>query len=389
MDRKVIGPSLNTIVLFILLIAETGAGKQHGLDCVRMLLRAMGLEHCYAAGGLASVQAIEEIIEGIKGIDPNPNALVVIDEVGSWLLRILTGQVGNTNEIPAHLQILWGQSPNGTWMGTKKVGKEMRKWHSVAFALLGFSTEKAFFKALRDRLISSGFVNRMLLFNVGRGAPERVDPKYNWTQCPEWLVKALRRVTNLDAVPFDGPMKLILPAMNGGAIVMRDWHRLDWGSGVKEACRAYEKQIRAMPTVEDRELWIRTHDIAIRLATILAVYRCSATVEMSDGEWAVAIANRSTQQLKQGVDRYMIEELEDKELAEIIREYFRARKGIAVPIGEATKHFENKGSFKQVNDAIWHVVRTNDVIQLDKQEDLGGGPGRPTIYLTWRKGWKG
>ena len=41
-DRKVIGPSGNSTILFTLVIAETGAGKQHGLDCVRALLQAMG-----------------------------------------------------------------------------------------------------------------------------------------------------------------------------------------------------------------------------------------------------------------------------------------------------------------------------------------------------------
>src|SRR5262249_35194431 len=96
-------------ILIVMLALETAAlvqqHKQHGLDCVRALLRAMGLEECYAAGGLASVQAIEEIIEGVKDrIAPNPNAIVVIDEVGSWLLRIMTGNIGNVNEIPAHLQ---------------------------------------------------------------------------------------------------------------------------------------------------------------------------------------------------------------------------------------------------------------------------------------------
>src|SRR5262249_19096825 len=159
------------------------------LDCVRALLRAMGLEECYAAGGLASVQAIEEIIEGVKDrIAPNPNAIVVIDEVGSWLLRIMTGNIGNVNEIPAHLQILWGLTAGGFWTGTKKKDKEMQSWYSVAFSLLGFSTEKMFFGALKDKLLGSGFVNRMLLFNVGRGAVERVDPKYSVNECPRWLV---------------------------------------------------------------------------------------------------------------------------------------------------------------------------------------------------------
>jgi hypothetical protein len=88
---------------------------------------------------------------------------VVIDEIGGWLARILSkGQSGNVNEIPSHLQTLWGLSVEGAWMGTKKLGKEMQSWYSVAFAINGFSTEKMFFKALKDKLLSSGFVNRML-----------------------------------------------------------------------------------------------------------------------------------------------------------------------------------------------------------------------------------
>lgn len=41
LDRKVLGPLGNSVVLFILLIAETGAGKQHTMNCIRILLRAM------------------------------------------------------------------------------------------------------------------------------------------------------------------------------------------------------------------------------------------------------------------------------------------------------------------------------------------------------------
>jgi hypothetical protein len=387
-DRKVIGPSGNSTILFTLVIAETGAGKQHGFDCIRVLLRAMGIEHCYAAGGLASVQSIEEIIEGIKErTEPNPNALVVIDEVGGWLARILSkGQSGNVNEIPSHLQTLWGLSVESTWMGTKKLGKEMQSWYSVAFAIIGFSTEKMFFKALKDKLLGSGFVNRMLLFNVGRGAPERVDPKYGWNECPRWLVKAMRRVTSLDAAPFHGPMKLTIPAKDGSVVVLKDFHRVEWGPGVKEACRAYEKEIRAMPSVDDRELWIRTHDIALRLATVVAVYRCSGVVEVEDWEWAVALAKHSTEQLKRGVSKHMLEELEDADLADQIRDYFRDRESSMIPIGKVAKQFERKGNVKKVNDVIWHVVRTGDIIQLSDEEvvqRIGVRAGRPTIYFTW------
>jgi hypothetical protein len=46
-------------------------------NCIRMILRALELEDVIVASGLASVQAVEQIVE------ETPNALVIIDEVGA------------------------------------------------------------------------------------------------------------------------------------------------------------------------------------------------------------------------------------------------------------------------------------------------------------------
>jgi hypothetical protein len=52
LDRKVIGPTDNSTILFNLVIAETGAGKHHGISCSRALLRATGIENSIVASGL-------------------------------------------------------------------------------------------------------------------------------------------------------------------------------------------------------------------------------------------------------------------------------------------------------------------------------------------------
>jgi hypothetical protein len=351
----------------------------------------MGIEPSIVASGLASVQAIEEIIEGITDkFDPNPNALVVVDEVGSWLSRILSkSQGGNVSEIPGILQTLWGQPLEDAWIGAKKVGKEMKTFFAVAFSIIGFSTEKMFFRALEDRLVSSGFVNRMLMFDVGRGALERVDPKYSWTQCPEWLVKAFRRVTALEAAPLNAPMRLTFPLKDGSSTVIRDFHRVGWGPGAKERWLKFDNSVRAMPSVEDRELWIRAPDLAVRLATILAVYRCSPTVDVEDWEWAVEVVKHSTQQLRRGIDKHMIGELEQADLAERIRDYVRERKGQFVPIGEISKHFERKvDDVRKLNEVIWHVESTGDIVVVPKdvvQSQKMEWRGRPTTYFTWNE----
>jgi hypothetical protein len=49
-------------------------------------------------------------------------------------------------------------------------GKEMVQVHGPAFSMFGESTEAKLFKALTKSEIANGFVNRMLLWNAGRGA---------------------------------------------------------------------------------------------------------------------------------------------------------------------------------------------------------------------------
>ncbi len=392
-DRKVIGPSDNSTVLFSVVIAETGAGKHHGISCSRSLLRAMGLEYSIVASGLASVQAIEEIIEGVEragsSIDPNPNALVVIDEAGSWLSRILsTSQNSNVSEIPGILQTLWGQPLEDGWISTKKVGKVMKTFYAVTFSIIGFSTEKMFFRALKDRLVSAGFVNRMLLWNVGRGALERVDPKYSWTQCPKWLVEAFRQVTALDVAPLYGPMKLTIPANDDTVLIVKDFHRVGWGPGVKERWLEFDNSIRGMPSVEDREFWIRAPDLTVRLATVVAVYRCSPVVEMEDWEWAIEVVKWSTEQLRRGVSKHAIEDMEQADLADSIRDFVRDRQDTLVPIGELCKHFERKANVRKFNEVLWHVVKTGDIVEATAEEVAaykGTARGKPTIYFKSNK----
>jgi hypothetical protein len=318
MDRKFLGPDENSTVLWLMLIAETGAGKQHGLNCIRTVLKATVSERSLVASGLGSVQGIEEIIEGTKTIDPQPNPLVVIDEVGAWLKRISSkGQTGNVSEIPGSLQGLWGFPPAGEWVGSKTKGKEMTVVYGPAFSIYGVSTEEKFVRALTGEQISNGFVNRMILFDVGRGAEEVVDPKYSWMMFPEWLAKALREVVGPPA-PDSGPLVL-----KDGAFVARDFRRVGWGDGVRERHRKYENSMRAIPSLEERELWIRAPENALRVAEVHAVFRGSMTVEHEDLDWGIAIIEQSMRWLMRALRKHRTDDLEQIDLVEKVRGEFR------------------------------------------------------------------
>jgi hypothetical protein len=163
-DRKVIGPTGCSNVGYDAVLAWTGAGKQHKLNCGQILLGAMGVQDCYRAGGIASIQSIEQLIEGTgqgyNEVPPCPNSLIIIDEFGSWLSRITSkSQTGNVNEIPSLLNTLWGWAPeNIPWKSSIKVGKNVKGIYSPAFSILGFSTEEKFFGSLKrsDASLSIG-----------------------------------------------------------------------------------------------------------------------------------------------------------------------------------------------------------------------------------------
>src|SRR5262249_34993862 len=128
LDRKIVGPEGNSTILYNLILAVTGAGKQHILDCVRLILEAMCLDGDIVAGGIASVQAVEEVLQGTNKADDEangiPSPLVIIDEYGSFLSRITTkGQSGNVAEIPSVLQTLWGWQPRAVWKATIKASR--------------------------------------------------------------------------------------------------------------------------------------------------------------------------------------------------------------------------------------------------------------------------
>lgn len=376
LDRKVIGPTGNSTILYMLVVAETGAGKQHAINCIRMMLRAMGEEKTIVGSGIASVQSIEEILEG-KGekVEGKPSALVVIDEFGGFLSRISSkGQTGNVSEIPSLLQTLWGWPPELEWEGSIKVGKQMVKVYGPAFSIFGSSTERALFVALKRKEVASGFVNRNLLINVGRGALERVKPKYDWMNCPDWLARALKEVAGPSA-PADNR------ALIKEGVVFRDFRRIGWGPGAEERWMEIERDIRRMPSVEDRELWIRAPEIAERIATVVAVFRGSRLIEVEDLEWAYEVVQYSTRQLVRGLDKHMLEEYEQADLVERIREEFRGKSVLTV--GQIRKLCERKvNDFRKIDQAIDHLLKCGDIVELDPSE----GPGRPTKKWRWGRG---
>jgi hypothetical protein len=367
LDRKVLGPRENSVVLFILILAESGAGKNHILNCIKTILEAVGLLDAFIGTGIASMQSVEQVLEGMVGEDAKPSVLVEIDEYGSFLNRISTkSQSGNVSEIPAILCSLWGHSPQAMWKGSIKMHKKMVEVHGPAFGLFGTSTEPVLYKALKSRQISGGFVSRHLIINAGRGPEWMVEPKYSWVSCPTWLRKALREVAGLPA-PLNNT-----PLISRTRGVIWDFRRIGWGPGAKDRWFNYDHSIRSKPSGEERDVWIRVPEMALRIATIVAVFRGSDEVDLIDLEWAIGVAEYSATKIIEGLAAHSSEDLEQVELIRIVRAKLEQK-------GTMTKSVLFKICENKTNDQrkIWHAI--NHLLTLGEAVEVEpSSVGRPT-----------
>jgi hypothetical protein len=243
---------------------------------------------------------------------------------------------------------------------------------------------------VKSKYLGGGFINRHLIHNAGRGALKRVDPKYPLGKFPGWLIEALTSVAGSPA-PWDN-RDLYLPARRGQTPVkVRGIREIGWGEGAKEYWRNYDDEIRGIEDEEIREVWIRSPEIALRLATIIAAYCNSDVVEIPYLKWSIAYTHHSTSALATGLRKYMTEDLGMAEACDLLREQFvrrmlnpeKDRRPGEMTVGQIRKFLERKlDNPTKIMGVVYQLQYCGDIKELNPDE----GPGRPTKKYLWLKG---
>lgn len=149
----------------------------------------------------------------------------------------------------------------------------------------------------------------------------------------------------------------------------------------------FERDIRGMPSIEDRELWIRAPEQAERLATVVAAYRRSSLVEVEDWQWAEEVVKHSMRQLVQALHRNLSEDLDQADLVDRIRAEFqkKVRKGEEqgqLTQGAIRKLCERKTKdYRKIEQAIDHMVKCGDIVEVNQE----GKVGFPTRKWQWQR----
>lgn len=355
--RRVAGPTKSGTHLYIVALAGTAAGKQHGIDCIKTALDAVA-PHTIGPGNFASSQGV------VKLLKRSLLSLCAMDEFGSFLRRINNKNAGNyETEITGELRKLWGL--NWTrYDSAESARADSQALHSPALSIFGTATPEDFYSSLKSEDIANGFLNRFLILETGPRGPEN-DPPPGSDKLPAALEARLRKL--FQPTPFGvdvfhgGPGGKLEPAV-----------LLRWAPDAKEVYSRLSQLVDNEPDPQTQKLKSRVPEMAVRLATIRAAGRFSETISFEDMEWARDLALVSSDMLCEGVLKHMTVPFEFAEICpEIVRRVRTA--GGRMTLRKILRSFEKhvkRGA--DIKSALRHLCESGQLVSETPKNPKGG-----------------
>lgn len=275
----------NWSMLYLLNVAQSGAGKEHAKYAVETLLEAAGLAALIGAGRFASESSVTSAL-----ID-KPAHFSVLDEFGKMLQSASVAQnYADRNTLKALMEV-WGRS-DGVMrpVAYSTAGLSSRQAEDLAkrlvrkpsLTMLAMSTGDTLFGGLTSAAVADGFLSRYLTVHADRGR-QMAEPVEDITpseRLVEWLQNAhagALRTGNMTTLPVPHDME---PT----PIVV------DFDSGALAAFAALERRTHQRMDELDSEglaeMLTRITEIAMRLSLIVAVSCDSLTVQRQHALWA-------------------------------------------------------------------------------------------------------
>lgn len=366
--RHFAGPTNSGTHLYILGLAPTGAGKEHGLQAAQRLLAAAGMGHHIGGSEFMSMSAV------ISAVRRQPLSLWPCDEFGAFLQRINGARAGQHEiGISRWIRSLWGASfgpvPTPEWRGESST-----VLHWPAMSIVGVSVPEAVFGALSDKQIVDGFANRFLILASPKRPPER-DPSAPAIQVPVLIAEGLASIFRAGvAGMLNDPIHTSDAAFLGGA------RSMGWGVGAKEAYQALGREVEAWSDArpDDAAFYGRTAEIGVRVATIVAVGCRREVVEIGDMEFGAAVATRSARQMIELYRNRQEDSFHSRRIVEIER---LVRERGVVSRSDLTRAVARKMDARQMAACLSQLVE-GGMIEVETIERLGHA-GRPAQAYRW------
>jgi hypothetical protein len=293
------GPTGTGPNLYLIGLGNTTVGKNDALKAIACALYDIGAKRLVAPRFKSSVALIDEL-------KIRPVFVARIDEYGDFIAQMSGPKAGTyeTGLMSSMKEIFTvGYSPYDT-----PAGKHDRSVtiYAPQATVAGFSTEKAFFGAMKSRDIVGGFLNRHGAAYEHEMTPLNEAHAQVW-KLPPTLKEGLRPLfkprTDLSNLLKTKCTKEDLEALV--AMPFTPEIIMTWGPGAKEIFTSFAAEMRAEKDEVRRDLFGRAAEIAVKVGTVVAYGRGSNTVDRCDMLLGKEFALQSAEIIYAGVLKYM------------------------------------------------------------------------------------
>ncbi len=269
--------------LYLLNIAPTGAGKEHGRSVLKGLLTAAGLRDRIGGDEIASGAAL------VTRASLSPTAVFALDEFGLFMQAISNPRAGKhtTDLVPALMKL--HSNANGIYMGTEYADQRQRPRQDIEFPcvnLFATTTGDTLWPALNDSHVRSGFLNRMLVMEVDTPNQKHTRIRLPLDEIPAdfsaWITAVASRspgtgepnILGTPAKPFEMSFEA------------------DAGALMEEFVNSCEDRMHGLRDTNLDALWVRTHEHAMKISMIVSasIDPSSLLIRNPAVEWACAFA---------------------------------------------------------------------------------------------------
>jgi hypothetical protein len=281
--------------LNVALLGPTARGKGHIISTSKKLLTSAGADCRIGPGDFGSSTAFVETLVAKEGV-----FLSLMDEFGDILHRMAKPTTaGWETDLLRALKAIFSLSFEAYYPARKAKQPDYQPIFAPAPSVIGFSTVKRFYDALRGNDIAGGFLNRFLLVE-DREVVETNRSRVQHTRVPPALEQALvalytprkKAVTTEEILtaPIDGSFE---PAV-----------KMRWEPGAQAAFFDFENSMKFEEDEAKQAIFARAAEKACKIVSIVVACDSRTVVEVADFNWAKEWVQKSDQTLFDGVKKY-------------------------------------------------------------------------------------
>jgi hypothetical protein len=281
--RKVRDAMDNRTNLYVLSLASSGVGKDHARKVNTRILYEAGLAGCLGTS-FASGEGIEDRLFA------QPASLFQVDEIDGLLMRVSQAKDARHEAIVSMLLQMYSSAAS-VYVMRAKADRERADIDQPCLCLFGTAVPKHFYESLSARLMTNGFLARLLILECGSRGEGRDDV---YRPLPASILEAARWWAEYRPGGNLGeqhPAPRLVPTTPDALAAFTELRRrID--TTCYYPCRVAQDE-------SGMAMWARTYEKARRLAMVYAcsVDRENPIITLEAATWAGAFAMHQTQRM--------------------------------------------------------------------------------------------